>query len=66
VLRLSYFCEPFYSAQQVAKMTENMDMMQLIELRGTLEKQMQSTSDDDGESFITRLPEEDDNKDYTV
>lgn len=66
VMRLSYFCEPFYTAQQVAKMTENMDMMQLIELRGTLEKQLQSADDDDGESFITRLPEEDDNTDYTV
>lgn len=66
VMRLSYFCEPFYTAQQVAKMTENMDMMQLIELRGTLEKQLQSADDDDGESFITRLPDKDDNTDYTV
>ena len=66
VLRLSYFCEPFYSAQQVAKMTENMDILQLIELRAALEKQVQGTGDDDGESFITRLPDKDDNTDYTV
>jgi hypothetical protein len=66
VLRLSYFCEPFYSAQQVAKMTEDMDILQLIELRAALEKQVQGTGDDDGESFITRLPDKDDNTDYTV
>ncbi len=66
VLRLSYFCEPFYSAQQVAKMTEDMDILQLIELRAALEKQVQGTGDDDGESFITRLPQKDDNTDYTV
>ena len=66
VLRLSYFCEPFYSAQQVAKMTEDMDILQLIELRAALEKQVQGTVDDDGESFITRLPDKDDNTDYTV
>ena len=66
VLRLSYFCEPFYSAQQVAKMTEDMDILQLIELRAALEKQVQDTGDDDGESFITRLPDKDDNTDYTV
>lgn len=66
VLRLSYFCEPFYSAQQVAKMTEDMDILQLIELRAALEKQVQGTGEDDGESFITRLPQKDDNTDYTV
>ena len=66
VLRLSYFCEPFYSAQQVAKMTEDMDILQLIELRAALEKQVQGTGNDDGESFITRLPDKDDNTDYTV
>lgn len=66
VLRLSYFCEPFYSAQQVAKMTEDMDILHLIELRAALEKQVQGTGDDDGESFITRLPDKDDNTDYTV
>jgi hypothetical protein len=66
VFRLSYFCEPFYSAQQVAKMTEDMDILQLIELRAALEKQVQGTGDDAGESFITRLPDKDDNTDYTV
>ena len=47
-------------------MTEDMDILQLIELRAALEKQVQGTGDDDGESFITRLPDKDDNTDYTV
>lgn len=66
VLRLSYFCEPFYTSQQVMSMTEDMDIYRLIELRRTLEKQLCSRTDDDEQSFITRLPEEDDNTDYTV
>lgn len=69
VLRLSYFCEPFYTTQQVVKMTENMDIFRLLELRKSLEKQVQQGAeqlDAQQRSFISQAVPAQENEDYTM
>ena len=69
VLKLSYFCEPFYTAKQVAEMTEGMDMLRLIELKKSLEKQVRDNAprlEAAEQSFITQPPQADENEEYTI
>lgn len=69
VLKLSYFCEPFYTAKQVADMTAQMDMFRLIELKKSLEKQVRDNAqrlDAEEQSFITQPPQADENEEYTI
>ncbi|MBQ2580887.1 MAG: hypothetical protein II574_04590 [Ruminococcus sp.] len=69
VLKLSYFCEPFIAAKQVAEMTEGMDLHRLIELKNSLEKQVRDNAqrlDADEQSFITQPPQADENEEYTI
>lgn len=69
VLRLSYFCEPFYTTQQIAAMTENMDILRLLELRKQLAQQVQENAgalEAQQRSFISQVRENDENQDYTI
>ena len=69
ILRLSYFCKPFYTTEEIVKMTENMDLYKLLEVRRTFEKQMQERKDfieSDEQSFISRIPINDENNNYTI
>ena len=69
ILRLSYFCKPFYTTEEIVKMTENMDLYKLLEVRKTFEKQMQDRKETlcaDEQSFISRIPVEDENNNYTI
>ena len=72
ILKLSYFCTPFYTADQVQAMTEEMDIYRLLELRKKLENFVQSHSRQlmlSEKSFVT-APEKDDedleNENYTI
>lgn len=69
ILRLSYFCKPFYTAQEVAAMTEEMDMNRLIELHKQLSKRISRHSrelDEEERSFITQPQPQEENDEYTI
>ncbi len=69
IIRLSYFCKPFYTAEQVAQMTEAMDIYRLLELRKSLDRQVCENAqllDGEESSFITHIPQTDENEDYTI
>lgn len=69
ILRLSYFCKPFYTTEEIVKLTEQMDMFKLLELRKTLEKRVQASAlslDSEEQSFISQAAPDDENTNYTV
>lgn len=69
VLRLSYFCKPFYTAGQVAEMTRDMDIYRLLELEKQLRAQVVSRSREleaENDSFITRKDQACENNEYTI
>ena len=50
-------------------MTEGMDMLRLIELKKSLEKQVRDNAprlEAAEQSFITQLPQADENEEYTI
>ena len=71
ILKLSYFCTPFYTTDQVCAMTEEMDIYRLLELRKKLESYVQSHAADieqSEKSFITQPADDDtdENENYTI
>ena len=69
ILKTSYFCKPFYTAQEVAAMTEEMDMHRLIELHKQLSKRISRHSrelDEEERSFITQPQPQEENDEYTI
>ena len=69
ILKLSYFCTPFYTAQQVAEMTREMDIYRLLELKDQLSQHMARHADEleaQEKSFVGTSIKTDENNDYTI
>lgn len=69
VLKLSYFCKPYYTAKEVAQMTRDMDIYRLLELEKQLREQVTDRSREleaENESFITRTEASGENNEYTI
>ena len=69
ILRLSYFCKPYYTSQQVTELTKDMDVSRLLELKQQLREHMIRHSDELDEqerSFVTAVETPEQNNDYTI
>lgn len=64
ILKLSYFAKPFHSSEWIRKMTEGMDVYELLSLKKSFEKELKTnekTLSAEEKSFITAIYPEDEN-----
>lgn len=71
ILKTSYFCKPFYPAQQVEELTKDMDTQELLDILRKLKAQLISLGEElkmTDESFATAAgaKEKEENKEYTL
>ena len=71
ILKLSYFAKPFHSSQWIRKMTEGMDVYELLSLKKSFEDELKAnekTLSAEEKSFITAIypEEENDNSEFKM